>query len=238
MLYRYILIFVPLLLFSSSAHADRRYYVWTYQYATQVEGNAEFENYLTLAIPNRAVPGMSHWEHRLELEYGITNRWDISFYQIFSVENPEGTLRYSGFQFRSRLRFFEAGDYLLDPLLYIEYIRKSDLRAPNKIEGKLVLAKDIGKANLSANIIGEWLFGGANGFESGFAAGASYELTPAFRLGVEAIGDFEQGEEHQLALGPVVSVATRKFWWTLGVVFGSTSATEDIRIRALLGIDL
>ncbi|MGB9773774.1 MAG: hypothetical protein ACP5JH_09755 [Bacteroidota bacterium] len=238
MLYRYILISLSLLLFSSSTRADRRYYVWTYQYATQVKGNAEFENYLTLAIPHRASLGISHWEHRLELEYGITNRWDVSFYQIFSVENPEGTLRYSGFQLRSRLRFFEAGDYFVDPLLYIEYIRKPDLRAPNKIEGKLVLAKDIGKANLSTNIIGEWLFGGTRGFESGFAAGLSYELTPAFRLGVEATGNFEQGEESELAFGPVLSIATRKFWWTLGAVFGSTAATQDIRIRALLGIDL
>ncbi|MEO0300466.1 MAG: hypothetical protein ABIM98_00625 [candidate division WOR-3 bacterium] len=64
--------------------ADRRYYVWTYQYATMERGNGEIEHYSTFKIPE-----LSSFENnviselQLELEVGMNDHFDASIYQIF-----------------------------------------------------------------------------------------------------------------------------------------------------------
>ena len=97
---------------SSSSYADRRSYVWTYEYLTLPKGQAELEHYQTLKLPDMDNKDIHVWEHRVELEYGITDRLDIAIYQIFEQKNGEN-FQYSAFQFRTRYRLFEAGYYFV-----------------------------------------------------------------------------------------------------------------------------
>lgn len=220
------------------AYADRRSYVWTYEYHTMPKGMAELEHYLTLKLPDVDKQDIHSWEQRVEVEFGITDRWDISIYQIFEQQGG-GSLKYSAFQLRTRYRLFEAGALLFDPLLYFEYKRSANLKAPNKLEGKIILARDLGALNLAFNLIQAFEFGGTESdFESEYAFGSGYEIVPAFKLGLELFGNFKSSDEASHYLGPTVSFASGKLWYTVGAGMGLTNSSNDFRIRALLGIRL
>lgn len=218
--------------------ADRRSYVWTYEYVTMPKGAAEIEHYLTLKLPDFDRNNIHTWEHRLEVEFGLTDRWDVSIYQIFEQKN-NGSFKYNALQLRTRYRLFEAGQYPLDPLLYLEYKRSADLKKPNKVEGKIISARDLGRLNIAFNFIEVASFGGVDSeFESEYTFGASYEFQPAVKLGFELFGNFEFGDEAAHYIGPTVSLASGKLWYTAGGAFGITEHSHDFRIRALLGIGL
>jgi len=73
--------------------------------------------------------------------------------QIFGHGAGE-SLKYQGTKFETRYRFGERGHFFVDPLIYIEYkIGASGEKIA--VEGKLVLAKDIGKLNIAYNQIVE-----------------------------------------------------------------------------------
>jgi len=72
-----------LVLFAADvADADRRGYVWTYEYQTMPKDMSELEYYLTHKAPDfHKYDKKNTWEHQLEYEYGLTDRWDIAVYQ-------------------------------------------------------------------------------------------------------------------------------------------------------------
>lgn len=215
--------------------ADRRSYVWTYEYATMPAGITEVEYYLTAKVPDTGVKEASAWQHQVELEYGLTDNWDISMYQMWKQSygtNSASAFKYEGFKIRSRYKLFKSGEFIVDPLLYVEYIRNADLAKPDVLEGKLVLAKDIGKFNVAYNQIVERALDGDAETEYGYAAGANYDILPGFSAGLEAKGSYS---EHEHAAGPVVSIETGKFWVSLGAAFGLNAATDDLQARMLAG---
>ncbi len=178
------ILFLTLYLVSES-FADKRSYVWTYEYKTVERGKAEVESYFTLSTPNiRQLEGTMSSEHQIELEVGMTERFDFSIYQVFN-QNPNEGLKYKGFKLRSRYKIGEKGSYILDPLIYLEYKGKTDF-SEHGIECKLILAKDVGRFNISVNPIfefereNEWIF------EPEYAIGTSYEISKLLRLGLEA----------------------------------------------------
>ncbi len=220
---------------SSPGYADRRSYVWTYEYMTMPKGMAEIEYYLTAQVPDTAKSKVNTWKHQAELEYGITDHWDASMYQMWKQKNTasSSTSEYDGFKIRTRYRFGEKGKYFIDPEFYFEYIRDDDFSKPNVGEMKLILAKDIGNFNMSYNQILERNLEkeGKTGHE--YAAGVSYEFLPAFKLGIESKGSYN-GREY--AMGPTLSCANSKFWISLGAAFGLNERTDDIQTRMIVGI--
>src|SRR3989338_6269846 len=88
---------------ASTSYADRRSYVWTYEYQTMPKGMAEIEYYLTAAVPDTAESNVNTWEHQIELEYGITDHWDVSMYQMLKQSNTASCSKfeYDGFKIRT-----------------------------------------------------------------------------------------------------------------------------------------
>src|SRR3989338_9853546 len=76
---------------SRDALADRRSYVWTYEYQTMPKGHAEIEYYMTEEQKNIGKAKPKIWKHWVELEYGITDHWDISMYQQFKQSNTSSS---------------------------------------------------------------------------------------------------------------------------------------------------
>ena len=224
-----------LLALAINASADRRSYVWTYQYMTMPMGLSELEFYQTTKL--RAT---DDWEYRIEVEHGITSRWDVSLYQIFA--QPEGgSLSWDAVQLRTRYRIGEVGMYPLDPLIYLEYNRKTDLKEPNKLEGKLILAKTIDKFNLAVNPVYELFFGPGTKHEAGIDIGISWQFHPRFVLGAESTSWFEFEDDETATssyLGPTVSFASGEWWLTAGAAFGITDESDDARVRMILGVGL
>ncbi|MDO8662963.1 MAG: hypothetical protein Q7K98_07085 [Candidatus Omnitrophota bacterium] len=235
---RYLLIILTLAAvfgFTPPSYADRRSYVWTYEYMTLPKGMAEIEYYLTTQVPDTAKSNVNTWKHWVELEYGITDHWDVAMYQMWRQKNTasSSTFEYDGFKLRTRYRFGEKGKYLVDPELYFEYIREGDFSKPNVGELKLILGKEIGNFNVSYNQILKRNLEKEGKADHEYAVGVNYKFLPAFKLGVESKGSYN-GREY--AVGPTLSWGNRIFWVSLGAAFGLNARTDDLETRMIVGV--
>lgn len=223
-----------LILFRDGAvYADRRNYVWTYQYMTMMKGETEFEFYQTTRLKT-----LDEWEYRIEIEHGLTNRWDFSVYQIFK-QIEDGAFSWDAVQFRSRYRIGESGKYFLDPLLYLEYNRKIDPKKMNELEAKVILAKTVSRFNFALNPVYEYFFAPGTGHEAGLDLGISWEFSPRFILGFESTSRIEFAEdENEIGsyLGPTLSFASGTWWYSIGYAHGATDDSDDARVRFLMGV--
>jgi len=187
-----------------NSYADRRSYVWTYEYQTMPKGHGEIEYYLTEEQKNIRKAKPNIWKHWIEIEYGITDHFDISMYQQFKQSNTatSNTFEYDGFKIRGRYRVLEKEKLPLDTLFYLEYIRNDNLDKPNVLEGKVIVAKDIWNFNLAYNQIfkQELASGGKTDYE--YAAGISYPITPSFKIGLESKGNYA---DRKYYVGPTVA---------------------------------
>jgi len=219
---------------SENALADRRSYVWTYEYQTMPKGMTEAEFYLNEEQKNidKAKPNV--WKPQVELEYGVTDHFDVSMYQVFEQSNTDKSsdFKYNGFKIRTRYRVSERGSLPVDVLVYFEYIRPGDFKEPNELEEKLVLAKDIGNFNISYNQIFEQELESNGKAEYEYAAGISYEITPSFKIGIESKGNYTDREYY---IGPTIGWASSKFWVSAGIVAGLTNQSDDMQARLIVG---
>lgn len=222
---------------SLSTYADRRNYVWAYQYVTMPKNATELEFYQTTEVKDKA----DDWEYRIEVEHGLTDRWDFSIYQIFKQKEGDA-FKWDAVQFRTRYRIAEEGILPIDPLLYFEYKRKTDSSTENKnkLEAKLILAKTLFKLNIAVNPLYEAYLNYKQ--EVGLDAGISWELDPKLVLGLEStsrISIYKDGSTKSGSyFGPTVSVASGGWWYTAGVAFGLTDDSDPARVRFLMGVDL
>ncbi len=218
--------------------ADRRGHVWTYEYMTLPKGGMELEYYLTTKVPDASnYSAKNTWEHQLEFEYGITNHWDVALYQHWQQTNTtmEDKFEYTGTKLRTRYRFSEKDIYPVDVLVYLEYKRPDGSQPDDSLEGKLILAKDLGKFNLAYNQILEQPLRQPDPPVHEYSAGANYEFHPAFKAGVESHGNYSSSKYY---LGPTLSVASERFWLAFGVLAGLNNRADDIRSRLIAGIPI
>jgi len=226
---------ILVLAFSNDGFADRRSYVWTYEYMTMPKGKWEAEYYFTSSIPDMSKSEINTLKHYLELEYGITDHWDLAMYQRLKFQNKaaESDGGYDGFKIRSRYRFGEKGQFIVDPLVYLEYIRDEDFDQPNVIEGKLILAKDFSDLNLSYNQIFKRDLESRGKTEHEYAAGIGYRLSPSFNLALEAKGNYS---EEKYYLGPTLAFFAKKFFISGGAAYGLNDASDDLQARVIVGV--
>src|SRR3989338_9599116 len=113
------------LMTARNSFADRRSYVWTYEYMTMPKGMWEVEYYLTSEVPDINRSNINTLKQWLELEYGISDHCDVALYQMWKFKNKrlENDSEYEGFKIRTRYRIGEKSQFIVDPLIYIEYIR-------------------------------------------------------------------------------------------------------------------
>jgi len=228
-------------LWPASARADRRAYAATYEAVTAPQGELDVELWNTYSDEGEVLNGAPAKGYRgmLELEYGITSRWDVALYNILDVSSETGTTGYGGFKVETRYRVVQPRTWFVDPVIYLEYqfLRHGD--ASHKAEIKLIVAKDIGAWNVAVNGAAE-VEHGDGGYvpETEYAAGVSRELLgPALKLGVEAFGKAEKppgaATEAFLWAGPALSWATglsgamHGMWVTVGAGKGIAGASKS-----------
>ncbi len=226
------------------ARADRRLFAFSYPYATLPKGGFEVEYYLDAGFrraDNPATPTILEsryrpaWEHQLEFEYGITDKLDFGFYNVFR-QSEFGSFGYRGAKLRSRYRFFEQGEHVVDPSLYLEVGYFGD---EIELEQRLILSRRFGRFEASLNLTLEQEIELGAEAEVAFlvipSVGAGYHLSEHVALSLEYFGRVKI-EEGALAysahyLGPTLSVMGRHFWWT--VSFQSQLTSVDSRPRFL-----
>jgi hypothetical protein len=238
---------------SGSARADRRAYGETYEAVTAAEGQFDVEAWHTYANGSEVDNGPPVKGNRtmLELEYGVTSRWDVALYNMIDTgtEDPG----YAGLKVETRYRLVPAGTWFVDPVLYLEYQHLFRGDASDKFEVKGIFGRDLGRWNLALNLAFEVEREKVEKEykpEGEFAFGVSRELgSPAFKLGAEVFGKVEKeekpGEEELEAYvfaGPAVSWATgiksplHGIWLTLAAGRGVTEASEAYYARAIMGL--
>lgn len=220
----------------NTVYADRRFFVWTYEYKTMERGKAEFEQYTTfstLDLKNRETTTTT--DLQIELEVGMTDRFDVGLYQTFS-QAPAGNLYYNGFKIRTRYRFGKRDQYLLDPLLYLEYKGKPGY-SESILEGKLILAKEIGNFLFAVNPILEIEFEEDEiEWEPEYSLGFGYRLSNLLSAGLEV-----KGGSNGHYIGPVLSHGSEKLWGAIGLVKHLSKRFEnesEMELRCIVGVGL
>jgi hypothetical protein len=240
---------------AATARADRRAYATTYEAVTAPKGELDVEMWSTYARDGEVLDGppSKGFRNMLELEYGLTDRWDMALYNLFDVTSASADTGYAGLKLETRYRLLPAGSWIVDPIIYFEFqwLRHGD--AAEKYEVKLILARDEGPWNFAFNVAAEAerlrepVMAGGWVPETEYAFGVSRELAgPAFKLGLEIFGKAEKppGESTEVFAwtGPALSWATRfqgamhGLWVTVGAGRGLTEDSESWYGRAIVGL--
>lgn len=232
------------------ASADRRAFTRTYEYMTMPTGETEVEIYTTQSRATFDDGSPQSFDLQLEIEHGITDRWDVSLYHVFAQSTGDGTLSDPGeplhfkeMKLRTRYRFAERGELPVDPLAYFE-MKKSFGASVYVAEAKAIVARDFGLVTVAVNPILEVKFGGdvdEAEVEVGWAAGVSYEVAAALKVGAETWGGFEveAPDEAGVSAGPALSWApSQSLWVTTTAGFGLNDNADKFSVRAILGMHL
>jgi hypothetical protein len=236
---------------SRTAYADLRSFTSTYEYSTQPEGRTAVELWhtQTRATPDASSPHL--YEGILEIEHGITEHWDIGFNTVIAQTAGDATmsdpLHLAAVEIESRYRFAERGELPIDSLVFVE-LTKQFGDSIYTVEGRLSGSRDFGDLSVSANASVEVATGNdvpETDLDLGWSVGATYQVAPRFRLGVETWAIVEDGAVFA-DVGPALSFALASNFWTaitagfalterdtvLGTTHGAMSA------RVILGIEL
>jgi len=236
---------------SRVASADRRAYGVTYEAVTAPKGELDVETWSTFAPDGEVDGGPSSRGVRemIELEYGVTDHWDVALYNMLDMITSGDTQSgYAGLKVETRYRPSDRGEWPIDPVFYLEFQQLFRGDARQKYEAKLILAKDIGKVNLAANVAleEERTTEPAWNTEVEYAVGSAYALSPAWSVGAELFGKAEKGEmggvENRSWAGPAVSWAgggrgaLQGVWVTLSGGAGLGGEADPYYARAIIGL--
>ncbi len=230
------------------AVADERPYAFTYEAMTEAAGETELELYETYYAPSRSEETGRKAVHQLEIGHGFTDRFDLAFYTVFRSTTAE-PFELTGFKLRGRYKLLTAPTAPLDLVLYLEGHKDVVGDEAWALEEKVIFSRDFGKVGFAVNLIAEQEFVGSEVVKIwGWSVGTSLGVAEWVRVGVETFGEWkdEAGVASTEAfVGPSAVVplpflrlgSINSAWLTVGAGFGLTSGSDDLRARALLGVD-
>ncbi len=220
------------LLLAAPAIANERHFTLSYETATLPAGAVEIEPQTTFRMGrDQYYLGM---DHRLEFEFGITDRLMAAVYLNFGSETARvgpglvsGAMP-GGVSAEFKYNLTNATADAIGSALYLELTATP---MEYEIEGKLLLDKRIGSWHVVTNLIyeREWGFEGFwnNEHKVAISLGATHFLTEHLTLGAEVYGQgtFEQSaadsntslEHGALFAGPVVGYASQGWWLATSV---------------------
>ena len=244
------------------ADATERRFTYAYGSGVLMPGAVEFEPWTTARIGHDGF--YDRFDERLELEVGLTERLQSSWYLNFEAvaEDVKGvretSFAFHGVSWEWKLKLL---DPVADPVGLALYWELSGGPSESELEAKLILDKRVGRFLAVFNLVGEYEleYGEPGPLGHDFVVdgdlGAGFFLTPALFAGLEVVNhnhfSAAEGFEHSvLFAGPTVSWA-EPTWWAaltilpqLGAFHGATSGIfsleehERIEARLLIGIRL
>ncbi|MGB0719172.1 MAG: hypothetical protein ACPGRX_01780 [Bdellovibrionales bacterium] len=175
------------------------------------------------------------WEQTIGAGYGVS---DFLFVEgaIEFEDEPDKDVETKALEFEAKFQLTEQGQYFLDAGALVEY-KYSLAGDADKIEGKALLAKEIGPTSNYANFIIEREVGedSSDREEYGLAWKTKYHYSKAFDPGFEYYADFGDttedysGQTHRI--GPTAYGDLGPFEYDAGVLFGISRAAPDATLK-------
>lgn len=211
-----------ILVLSTSARADRRYFVQSYTPYLGAAGNLELETW-AIAREGRGDSTNTAWQTRVEFEYGITNRVTGAAYLNF-VQDPGAAQQFDGPSLEVIYKLAEPGRIPLDPALYFE-VRENGEEL--ELEPKLLLGHRFDAWVAAANVIGEfeYLHNSTPGYPDQekkleLTLGVSREFGAWLAVGIEGRYHSEFVDQatdpSALFVGPTINLQTQKVQLAIG----------------------
>lgn len=255
---------------SSVSHANPRALPFTYTTDTLPVGGVEIEQYVD-AVPLRAVSTSSakpEWylptAFTTELEIGIAERLELGLYMTFVPDAGEQFASKSlfpgggnGLKQRLRYIFADPGAWPVDVGVYGEL---TENEREVEVEAKVLLQKRFDRLRIAANLSAEYelYFNEQREWVLNPSAGATYEVTPNFHLGVDSWlrGEYPTNPKPATRtfglgpaayVGPAVMLNFGKVWWAVGGYVRVTDFSHDLQpgepfgkvyFRSMVGYDL
>lgn len=232
------------------AGADERPYAFTYEATTPAAGETEVELYETYYVPAGGGQTGRKAIHQLELGRGITDQFDLAVYGVFSSTTAK-PFEFAGVKLRGRYKVLTAATSAspVDLVLYLEGAKEVVEDEPWALEEKIIFGRDFGRYGFAVNLVAEQEFVGGEVVKVwGWSAGTAIGVADGLRVGVETFGEWKKEggvSETEAFAGPSAVVALpflrvgsiNSAWLTMGVGFGLNTTSDDVRARALLGVD-
>ena len=227
-------------------YAHMRDYLVNQPYYTTRKGEFEVELYNDLNLTDVRNDETYNSGHQVELEYGITDHLQLAYYELFKWGRLKDWQQ-DAFKIEGKYRFFESGELPVDIALYTEYKNPNGHQniASDEIETKLILSRDLGPWNITANFTAERQINRQENWQLEYTAGVSYPIDPRIRLGLElreTLGDSSKfgfgGKNRELQLVPgVYANITPHMRVLFGPAIGLTRGTDDLQLKSIVEIE-
>jgi hypothetical protein len=232
-----IIIVLVMLCAALSVYSNERKFSYTYQSGVLGKGNKELEIWTTARI-GKDIPYFARTDHRMEFEWGITNKLQTAFYLNFrNVSMDAGTGMETEFEFQgiSSEWKYQLSSPVKNAIGFALYGEIGLNTNEAELEAKLIFDKKVKRNTFALNLVfeNEWELAAHEPekemkLEGDF--GWCYDITNGFSAGIEVRNHnvFEEGELEHSALfaGPVVSFSQPSWWLTLTVLPQITSLKE------------
>lgn len=220
---------------TAAALATERRFTYTYEPETLPKGVFEAEQWVTWRADRNAAAGQedySRWQFREELEYGVTDKYQVALYfnhEQISYEIPGGgelsDYHQTGISFENKYLLWDPAERKVGLALYLEPAWDWE-HGVFELEEKLIFGQRHGDWKWALNLTHEteWEHDykdTVGEFEATF--GLTRELGSRWSVGLEMrhhaeIEEYENWQGYAFYLGPVVNYRRERWWATLSVM--------------------
>lgn len=227
----------------------------TYGYKTLDQGEVELVYWTGYAIDSenkmkffgKEVDRKGLWNHLLEIEYGLTDRWTVAAYLDYLQPEGEDLKLVQGHFVGVRYNLFKDNERFFNSTFYVEYYlpRKGYLgENKERVEARIIMQKDIGDTVIKLNPKLEKVVSGPDvteGMEFEYAASVYQEFTPKFEAGLEfygTMGEFSSikpyDEQTHYIMPAFETKLMKGLAWNVGVGFGMTELSDKVVLKSIL----
>jgi hypothetical protein len=228
------------LLAGSQARAGERPYAFVQGVESLPQGGLELENWFGAIRPRS--DGTS-WEWWVGPVVGITDQFETGLLGIFlqpqARTDTSEFLQLDSIRFQASYALAPRGAWPIDVRVRLEVgVPAADDALT--VWGSVFAARDFGRLNLTANLVGSFEVAKTNGAVSpyfSYGLGGCYAIVGGFLAGGELYGETDWDADQPFTiLGPTLAYGTGRLWAALSYGFGLTSESPRERGRIVVGL--